>query len=253
MSDYCLIPVLSSQAGSCLTFENWQQAGATHGVYSLEALLTKPGMGVLQGFRNLRHYTAWPGKIILNACLPPLAATGDYLVRSPYDGSKITISNDVLLALIHHLQADYVIWPTADLEEALCADKTHQCLVPGLNHFPDGTSLFYGTHDESLDEWTSHISHDASLSLWLESDKPAADALLGTIYHHQGAYHLLALDYQDDFLPLDETCSCLTCKEGYTRAYLHHLLQHTPLLAQRFLILHNYNFRSRCLMNLGGQ
>ena len=39
-----------------------------------------------------------------------------------------------------------------------------------------------------------------------------------------------------------ENCSCETCSQGFTRAYFHHLLQHTPLLAQRFLVIHNVFF-----------
>lgn len=253
MSEYCLIPVLSSQAGSCLTLENWQQAGATHGVYSLEALLTKPGVSVLRGFCDLRRYTAWSGTLILNASLPAVPATGDYVVRSPYDGSTIKISKHELLTLISHLNADYVIWPTSTAEDAVLRDSGFKLLTPGLNSFEDRGSLYYWIDKGNLDEARSLISTDFSLSIWFESDKPAADALQATIYSHQGVFNLLEPRYQDEFLPLDEACCCYTCQEGYTRAYLHHLIQQTPLLAQRFLILHNYTFRSRSLMNLEGQ
>lgn len=254
MSDYCLIPVLSSQAGVCLTLQNWQQAEVTHGVYYLEALLTKPGMSVLQGFSDLRSYTAWPGTIILNACMTAVSASGDYVVCSPYDGSKIKISKQDLFALISHLQADYVIWPTPMVDELIFCDSTSKFLVPGINNFEDGTSLFYLIGDANLDEMKAILMRDSATSIWFESDKPAADALQGKIYtQSDGVFNLLEPQYREEFLPLDESCCCYTCKEGYTRVYLHHLLQQTPLLAQRFLILHNYTSRSRSLINLGDQ
>src|SRR3990167_3044622 len=251
MSDCCLIPVLSSQAGVCLTLDNWQQAGALRGVYSLEALLTKPGMSVLREFSDLRHYTAWPGTLILNACLPVVSATGDYLVRSPYDGSVIRISKKELFELISHLQADYVVWPTRIPDESIFSNATSRFIVPGINHFEDGQSLFYSMGEASLDEAEALLTSDSTTPIWFESDKPAFDALQGKIYVSAGVFNLLESRYRDDFSPLDGVCGCFTCQEGYTRAYLHHLLQQAPLLAQRFLILHNYTFRSLVACNRG--
>ncbi|OGV49976.1 MAG: hypothetical protein A3F46_04095 [Legionellales bacterium RIFCSPHIGHO2_12_FULL_42_9] len=251
MSDCCLIPILSSQAGVCLTLDNWQQAGVRRGVYHLEALITKPGMRVLQEFSDLRSYTAWPGTIILNACLTTVSATGEYLVRSPYDGSVITISKKALLELIDHLRADYVVWPTTTSDESIFRHSTSQFIVPGINHFEDGQSLFYLIGEASLDEAKALLTPDSTTSIWVESDKPASDALQGNIYSSDGVFNLLEPHYRDDFSPLDDVCCCFTCQEGYTRAYLHHLLQQTPLLAQRFLILHNYTFRSLVACNRG--
>ncbi len=47
--------------------------------------------------------------------------------------------------------------------------------------------------------------------------------------------------YKDDFTPLDENCSCYTCKT-YTKAYLHHLLNVNEILGMRLMSLHNLRF-----------
>ena len=249
MSEYSLIPVLTSEAGSCLTLDNWRSTGANTGVYSLEALLIKPGLVVLQDFSDLRAYTGWPGTLILNACLSTVSATGEYVVRSPYDGSVTKITPKALFALISHLQVDYVIWPHSILDESMVSNSMPQFLMPGVNYFADRAPLFYGIDDGSFDKAKLASSTDSKMSIWIESDRPALDALQAKMYSRAGVFNLLELAYQEDFLLLDAQCACFTCREGFTRAYLHHLIQHTPLLAQRFLILHNYTFASRQKMN----
>lgn len=229
------LPVLTSQAGSCLTLENWQQAGIRHGVYDLQALIIKPGLQVLREFKNLRHYTGWPGTIVLNARLKPDPKTCAYKIRSPYDGQMIKLSPAELLAFIEHLQPDYVIWP-ADMEPLRV-----QCSVlqVGQNSVDDHP-MFYCLDDERLEsEEMTSAQVESDLPVWLESDKPAADAIEGQIYQQQGVFNLLDLQYREAFVLLEDACRCVTCRAGYTRAYLHHLLQQTPLLAQRWLILHN--------------
>ena len=75
--------------------------------------------------------------------------------------------------------------------------------------------------------------------IFLESDTPAKDACLGQLYCHDGVIALLDERYSTQFEPLDANCHCPTCEQKLTRAYLHHLLEHTPLLCQRLLIQHN--------------
>jgi queuine tRNA-ribosyltransferase len=45
--------------------------------------------------------------------------------------------------------------------------------------------------------------------------------------------------YKTDPLPLDPTCSCPTCSEGYSRAYLRHLFLAGEILVLRLLTEHN--------------
>lgn len=48
--------------------------------------------------------------------------------------------------------------------------------------------------------------------------------------------------FAKDLKPLDNTCSCATCKSGYTRAYIRHLLSVNEPLAMRLCTVHNVHF-----------
>jgi queuine tRNA-ribosyltransferase len=47
--------------------------------------------------------------------------------------------------------------------------------------------------------------------------------------------------YERDFTPLDESCSCYTCK-NYTKAYIRHLLKANETFGQRLVSYHNLYF-----------
>ena len=55
-------------------------------------------------------------------------------------------------------------------------------------------------------------------------------------------------DFRADPKPLDENCSCYTCK-NFSRAYIHHLFRSRELLSYNLLSLHNVHF----LVNLTKQ
>ncbi len=50
--------------------------------------------------------------------------------------------------------------------------------------------------------------------------------------------------FKNDHRPLDESCTCETCK-SYTRAYLHHLIRTNELLGLTLLSLHNLSTLAR--------
>lgn len=77
---------------------------------------------------------------------------------------------------------------------------------------------------------------------FIESNQPAEDACSGILYTREGNINIENSDMALQFSPIDADCSCPTCKQNLTRAYLHHLLANTPLLAQRFLIMHNVHW-----------
>lgn len=45
--------------------------------------------------------------------------------------------------------------------------------------------------------------------------------------------------FQKDKTPLDKNCNCPTCREEFSRAYLHHLIKEREILGIRLLTLHN--------------
>ena len=57
------IPVLTSEAGTCLTLKNWQEIGVEVAAYYLNSLLTKPGLQLLTHLPNLQPIVV--GKVFL--------------------------------------------------------------------------------------------------------------------------------------------------------------------------------------------
>ncbi len=60
----------------------------------------------------------------------------------------------------------------------------------------------------------------------------------GTAFFNNQRLNLRNARFKDDFLPIDESCSCETCK-NYSRAYLHHLIRNDELLGLTLISLHN--------------
>lgn len=82
---------------------------------------------------------------------------------------------------------------------------------------------------------------------FIESARYAQDAKDGIIYTKDHSLNLTAESHATEHVVLDAQCQCPTCKEGFTRAYLHHLHEHVPLLCQRFLLQHNIYYL-RCFI-----
>ncbi len=51
--------------------------------------------------------------------------------------------------------------------------------------------------------------------------------------------------YKDDFNSLDPECDCYTCKKGYSRAYIRHLIVAEETLGARLLSVHNIRYLIR--------
>jgi queuine tRNA-ribosyltransferase len=55
--------------------------------------------------------------------------------------------------------------------------------------------------------------------------------------------------YKEDARPIDESCTCACCREGYSRAYLRHLYLAGEILCLRLLSLHNLHFYGELVSN----
>lgn len=51
--------------------------------------------------------------------------------------------------------------------------------------------------------------------------------------------NLLNSKYKNDTKPLDEKCNCPTCKNKFSKSYIHHLIKEKEVLGIRLLTLHN--------------
>lgn len=70
---------------------------------------------------------------------------------------------------------------------------------------------------------------------------PTRNARNGWLFTRYGDLKLRNARYRDDDRPLEEGCSCYTCK-NFTRAYLHHLQRVGEILGSRLNTIHNLHF-----------
>jgi queuine tRNA-ribosyltransferase len=70
---------------------------------------------------------------------------------------------------------------------------------------------------------------------------PTRNARNGWLFTRFGDINIKNARYKDDQLPLDETCTCYTCK-NFSRAYLHHLQRSKEILGARLNTIHNLHY-----------
>lgn len=70
---------------------------------------------------------------------------------------------------------------------------------------------------------------------------PTRNARNGWLFTRFGDVKIKNAKYKDDIRPLDETCSCYTCK-NFSRAYLHHLFKIGEMLGSRLNTIHNIHY-----------
>lgn len=70
---------------------------------------------------------------------------------------------------------------------------------------------------------------------------PTRNARNGMLFTSQGRLVIKNACFQQDPRPLDETCSCYTCRH-YSRAYLRHLFQSREILAYQLNSIHNLHY-----------
>ncbi|KTC81552.1 hypothetical protein [Legionella brunensis] len=272
------IPVLTTEAGSCLTLANWQEIGVRGLSYQLETLLLKPGVSLLKILPNLRSYIDWEGFIVLNASLPPANKQGIYSIRSPYDGSVLRIAKEEVCSLIKQLEPDMVILPPDfDLSQLPSFPQTIKTWITPNNkseqnfgwYLPYEESMSLTSLQENMANYCNkpiylvgnydcgQLAALADDSFFIESNLPAQNAILGKVYSGTEMIDLLNDEMTHQHTVIDESCQCPTCQQQFTRAYLHHLIAQTPLLCRRFLIQHNayyyQNYRSFSKKDTSGE
>ncbi|MEI7891456.1 MAG: tRNA guanosine(34) transglycosylase Tgt [Myxococcales bacterium] len=84
-------------------------------------------------------------------------------------------------------------------------------------------------------------SVDAGLDLF-DCVLPTRNARNGQALTRFGRVVIKQARYRTDPTPIDPECSCLTCREGYGRAYLRHLFMAGEILVLKLLSLHNLHF-----------
>ncbi|KAF8893777.1 tRNA-guanine(15) transglycosylase-like protein [Infundibulicybe gibba] len=75
---------------------------------------------------------------------------------------------------------------------------------------------------------------------------PTRTARFGVALTHQGPLNLKLSKHATDLRPIDESCPCPTCKDGTSRAILHHTVTHETAAAHA-LTLHNITFEAQVM------
>ena len=206
------VPYITTPAAACLTQENWRELGIHYAICDLKDILIKPSLDFWDNGMNLKTYLAWDGCLFLDAS--GLKLPKEFVVKSPYDGTQVKINFQQFWSLIEQWQPDGIV-------------------------FAEGSANLGHTGLKGVFSKPDELCFDFKECRFTASDLPAQHAMQGVVYHSGGKYSLLSQEYALDFQLLDENCACPTCQQSFTRAYLHYLYQSTPLLCQRFLLMHN--------------
>jgi len=80
---------------------------------------------------------------------------------------------------------------------------------------------------------------------------PSRSGRTGQAFTRRGVGNLKNARHQSDPRPLDEACSCPCCN-GYSRAYLHHVLRAQEIIASMLLTWHNLHYYQELMAGLRG-
>ncbi len=80
---------------------------------------------------------------------------------------------------------------------------------------------------------------------------PTRNARNGMLFTSSGPVVIKNSRYKDDEAPLDEDCSCYTCRH-YSRAYLRHLYVSRELLSYRLNTIHNLHYFLKLMTEIRG-
>ena len=70
---------------------------------------------------------------------------------------------------------------------------------------------------------------------------PTRNGRHGHVYTSHGHLNLFNAQYETDERPIEEGCTCPTCR-NFSRAYLHHLMKAKEMLGMRLCVMHNLWF-----------
>lgn len=71
---------------------------------------------------------------------------------------------------------------------------------------------------------------------------PTRNARNAHLFTRYGTLRLRNAQYAKDTRPIDETCICHTCRNGFSRAYLRHLDKCNEILASQLATIHNLHY-----------
>lgn len=79
---------------------------------------------------------------------------------------------------------------------------------------------------------------------------PTRNARNGTLFTSRGTLVIKNARHRDADKPIDENCTCYTCR-NYSRAYLRHLFMAKELLVYRLNTIHNLHYYAKLMTDIG--
>ncbi|MEO0702175.1 MAG: tRNA guanosine(34) transglycosylase Tgt [Pseudomonadota bacterium] len=78
---------------------------------------------------------------------------------------------------------------------------------------------------------------------------PSRSGRTGQVFTQRGVINIKNARHQDDPRPLDEACSCPTCR-NYSRAYLHHVFRSQEIISSMLLTWHNLHYYQELMQGM---
>ena len=78
---------------------------------------------------------------------------------------------------------------------------------------------------------------------------PSRNARHGQLFTKKGIININNAKYQRDESPIDEECTCSTCR-NYSRAYVRHLFKSNEMLGMRLAVIHNLHFYNNLMQEI---
>ena len=82
---------------------------------------------------------------------------------------------------------------------------------------------------------------------FFDSVYPSRNARHGQLYTNHGKVNIKNQQYERDMSPIEEGCQCPTCKAGYSKAYIRHLMKANEMLGMRLCVTHNLYFYNKMM------
>lgn len=71
---------------------------------------------------------------------------------------------------------------------------------------------------------------------------PSRNARHGNVFTWNGKINIMNEKYKYDETPIDESCGCPACKEGFSKCYIRHLIKSNEMLGMILSVKHNLYF-----------
>ena len=79
---------------------------------------------------------------------------------------------------------------------------------------------------------------------------PSRNARHGNVFTWHGKVNIMNEKYLEDMRPIDENCACPSCRRGYSKAYIRHLLKAKEPLGMRLAVTHNLFFYNELMQKI---